>query len=445
MCRSARNRSWAAKKRPLRRPDEFGPGAVRCPECGYKNMPAWKTCYACGTALEKNKTIVAGPTVKLITSFEDKNPFQGGTVVAEHATDGAKALRIDKSYVVMMRPQDWTGYDFLKTDVYTDSKVPVPFAVELHDAGTRDYWTRVNYGTVVPPGQSTLILPVKQLYVGEKSRPGQPLNLGGITKLVFSIDEKPPAPVYIDNLRLERDDSPSRVVFDGLYAFDFGTSTSPVMEGFTQITQGTLYSKGRGYGLKDAKVWRSFDVLQPDPLYQDFICIESGGLAVDVPNGKYRVFVNIDNPSGFWGEYQVYKKRTILAQGRPVLVETMDFDAFKKKYFRFWNVEDLPADNTFDKYQKAYFHEKMFDVDVANGRLQLDFQGDNWACSVSAVVVFPVEKAVQGEKFLKYAEAKRRFYFDNYFKRILHPATGDPLRPTAEDQAAATSSSIAIT
>ena len=283
----------------------------------------------------------------------------------------------------------------------------------------------MNYSTVVPPGRSTLVLPVKQLYVGEKSRPGRMLNLGGITKLVLGIDDKPPAPLYIDNLRLERDDSPAQATFDGLYAFDFGPSTSPVMEGFTPITPGTLYSKGRGYGLKDAKIWRSFDVLQPDPLYQDFICIESGGLAVDVPNGKYRVFVNIDSPSGFWGEYQVYRKRAILAQGKPVVTETMDFDAFKKKYFRFWNVEDLPTDNTFDKYQKAYFHEKTFDVDVTNGQLQLDFQGENWACSVSAVVIFPVAKAAQGEKFLKYVEAKRRFYFDNYFKRILHRPTGD--------------------
>ena len=93
----------------------------------------------------------------------------------------------------------------------------------------------------------------------------------------------------------------------------------------------------------------------PIPLYQDFICIEAGGLAVDVPNGKYRVFVNIDSPSGFWGEYQTYRQRAILAEGRPVVHETMDFEAFKAKYFRFWNVEDLPTDDTFDKYQKAYF------------------------------------------------------------------------------------------
>ena len=81
-----------------------------------------------------------------------------------------------------------------------------------------------------------------------------------------------------------------------------------------------------------------------------------------MPNGKYRVFVNIDSPSGFWGEYQTYRRRTILAEGRPVVAETMDFDAFKAKYFRFWDVEDRPGDDTFDKYQRPYFREKVFDV-----------------------------------------------------------------------------------
>ena len=241
---------------------------------------------------------------------------------------------------------------------------------------------------------------------------------------------RPPRRFFLDNLRLERDDSPSRVVFEGLHAFDFGTGTSPVMEAFTAITPSTLYSRGRGYGLKDARIWRAFDALQPEPLYQDFVCIEAGGLAVDLPNGRYRVFVNIDSPSGFWGEYQSYRRRAILAEGRPVVSETMDFEAFRQKYFRFWNVEDLPGDRTFDKYQKAYYREKQFDVDVSDGQLNLEFQGENWACSVSAVVIFPVEKAALGQAFLGYVEAKRRFYFDNYYKRVLPAPAGDPFAAT---------------
>jgi len=375
-----------------------------------------------------------GNQVKLIASFEEGNPFSGGTVVAAHATSGRKSLRIDRSYVSLDEPQVWLGYDFLKVDLFTSARKPLDLDVEIRDTETRDYWTRVNYSTIVPPGKSTLVIPVKQLYVGEKARPGRMLNLRGITRLVFNIGDHPAASLFLDNVRLERDDTPERMRFEGLHAYDFGTSTSPVMEGFTPVTPATEYSRGRGYGLKDARIWRAFDALQPEPLYQDFLCIEAGGLAVDVPNGKYHVFVNIDSPSGFWGEYQTYRQRAILAEGREVMRETLDFDTFKAKYFRFWNVEDLPADNTFDKYQKAYFHEKQFDVEVADGQLNLDFQGEIWACCVSAVVIYPVEKAAQGRAFLDYMRDRRRFHFDNYFKRVLPPPTGDPLAPTNEDR-----------
>ena len=419
---------------PIVPPGAIAPGFVRCGECGYRSMPDWRVCYACGTDLDAQRTVAVGPPVKVITSFEDENPFSPGTLVEEHATDGAKALRIDKSYVSMDAAQDWIGYDYLMADLYTDAAEPMSLYVEVRDKGTTGYWTRVNYTTVTPPGASTLIIPVKQLYVGEKSRPGRMLMLGDVTRLVFSIPDKPEAPLFVDNVRLEREEESRNVLFDGLHAFDFGSGSSPVLEGFTAITPATLYSQGRGYGLKDAKIWRTYDVLQPEPLYQDFVCIESGGLAVDVPNGTYRVFVNMDNPSGFWGEYQRYRERGILAEGKEVVTDALDFEAFRKKYFRFWDVEDLPTDSTFDKYQEAYYGEKVFDVEVADGQLNIDFRGANWACSVAAVVVFPVAKAEQGAAFLHYVVGKRRFHFDNYFKRVLHRATGDPLDPTAADR-----------
>ncbi len=205
------------------------------------------------------------------------------------------------------------------------------------------------------------------------------------------------------------------------------------MPGFTRIDPSTFYSKGRGYGLKDAQVCALFDARQPEPLYQNFICIEKGGLAVDLPNGRYHVFVNLDNPSGFWGEYQTYKTRSILAQGQPVISESMTFESFRKKYFRNWDTEDLPSDDTFTKYQLAAFHEKQFDVDVTNGQLDLDFRGEAFACSVSAVIIYPAEKAPEGNKFLDYVVRRRRFFFDNYFHRALHKPTGDALAPTEAD------------
>ena len=262
---------------PIEPPGDLAAGAVRCPECGYRNGHASKACYACGTRLEAADALAAGPMVKPIASFETGNPFSGGVVTDTHATAGRKALRIDRSYVSLDQSQDWTGYDFLKADLFTDALKPMNLYVEIRDKATRDYWTRVNYLTVVPPGKSTLIIPVKQLYVGEKGRPGRMLILGEISRLVFGIDDSPLAPLFVDNLRLERDQTMARVRFEGLHAFDFGTGTSPVMDGFTPITPATRYSRGRGYGLKDSRIWRAFDALQPEPLYQDFICIEAGG------------------------------------------------------------------------------------------------------------------------------------------------------------------------
>jgi hypothetical protein len=422
-----------AEERAIAPPGDAGEHPVRCPECGYRNRLSWGHCFACGTRLSAKKGAAAGPAVKVIASFEDRNPFAGGTVVAEHATEGKKALRIDRGYVAMDAAQDWTGYDYLKADLFTSAKDPVELYVEVRDRETRDYWTRVNYTTVVPSGASTLIIPTA-LYVGEKSRPGRPLQLNAVTRLVFSIGDKPGAPLYIDNLRLERDTATAAVLFEGLHAFDVGPAGSPLMEGFTPLDPGKTYSKGRGYGWKDAHFWRGFDALQPDPLYRDFLCVEKGGLAIDVPNGKYHVFVNMDSPSGFWGEFQRYRKRALILEGVRH-VDTMDLASFKKRYFRNWERDDLPADNTFDAYQVPYFNEKHHVVEVRDGQLNIDFEGENWACCVSAIIVYPDGKAEQGKRFLDFVRDRRRFHFDNQFKRVLPRPTGSAPTPTKEEQA----------
>ncbi|MFO0965133.1 MAG: DUF6067 family protein [Gemmataceae bacterium] len=422
---------FGAEETEIAPPRRLGADVVRCPECGYRNNASWGNCYACGTSLERRKK-EAGPALKVITSFEEKNPFPAGTVVEEHATDGKKSLRIDKGFVSMDAPQSWLGYDYLKADVYTDSKKPLELSVEIRDKQTHDYWTRVNYNTVVPPGKSTLIIPTA-LYVGEKSRPGRALMLDAITRLVLSIGDKPGAPLFVDNLRLERDTETEKARFDGLWAFDVGPAGSPVMEGFTPLDVTKVYSVGRGYGWKKANFWRGFDALQPDPLYRDFLCIEKGGLAIDVPDGKYHVFVNMDSPSGYWGEFQRYRKRALIVEGTRY-EDTMDRESFRKRYFRFYDHEDFPSDNTFDTYQKPYFSEKLVTAEVRDGQLNIEFEGQDWACCVSAIIVFPDTKAEEGKKFLEFVRERRRFHFDNAFKRVLPEATGSVDDVTEKDK-----------
>jgi hypothetical protein len=417
---------------PVAPPGDPGPGAVLCPDCGYRNRPSWGRCYACGANLGAVTAAPEGPAVKRLTSFEEGNPFQGGTIVAAHATDGTKALRLDRSYVSLDTPQNWDGYDFLKADVFTDATGPLELTVEVRDRQTTDYWTRVNYTTVVPPGSSTFAIPTA-LYVGEKARPGRSLQRDAVTRLIFAIGDRPRGSLFLDNLRLERDPGPARGRFEGLWAFDVGPAGSPLMEGFTPLDAGKVYTRGRGYGWKGARVWRSVDALQPDPLYRDFCCLEQGGLAVDLPDGAYHVFVNMDSPSGFWGEVQTYRRRALILEGVRY-EDLMDLDAFKARYYRHWDRDDLPSDDTFDTYQVPYFRELLHKVEVRDGQLNIEFEGENWACSVSAIVIYPAARAAEGKRFLGLVRDRRRYHFDQAFKRVLPEPTGEPARPSPAEQ-----------
>ncbi len=378
---------------------------------------------------------VKAPAARLITSFENgASGWEGGTVVADHATDGLNSLMIAAGNVRIPGKQDWTGYDYLIADIYNPGEDPLDIYAEVDDTESAGYWTRVNIYTIVVPGASKLILPVKQLYVGEKGRPGRMLKLDKIKLLAFAQgSDKPKNPFYIDNVRLEKDLTSEGKKFDTLTAFSFGTPTAPVMDCFTRVTKDANYSKEKGYGWKDAKLWRDFNFLQPEPLYQTCVCPESGNFVVDLPNGKYHIFMNIDNPSGFWGEYQAYSERTVIVQGTRY-TDTVSKEDFKKKYYRFWNVEDSPSENTFDKYQAVYYKEKEFDAEVTDGRLSIGFEGANFSISLSALVIYPDRDADKGKAFLDFTKEKRRFYFDNYFKRVLHRPTGAGTAFTSEEK-----------
>ena len=104
--------------------------------------------------LEATQAKSHGPMTKVIASFETGNPFSGGEAVALHATDGRKALRVDKGYASLEQAQDWLGYDFLKADLFLDGRKPLNLYVEIRDTATDGYWTRVNYTTVVAPGRA---------------------------------------------------------------------------------------------------------------------------------------------------------------------------------------------------------------------------------------------------------------------------------------------------
>lgn len=407
-----------SEEKPVSPPAQLSANAFHCPECGLRNNPEWKRCFGCGHAIDHEKK--NGDKVRVIADFEDgkPGPFTGGKLVKENAPQGKNALSAN-GLISINKLQDWSGYDFFRFDLFNPSDEPVSLYLEIRDAQTTGYWTRVNYDTVAPPGRSTVTLPT-DMYVGEKSRPGRPLQRDKITNVFFNPKGKQ---LIFDNLRLERLDTDS-FTFEGLQAFDFGLSDSPVMSGFNQTTAAMIYEPLRGFGWEKADLWRSFNAYQPDPLYQDFICLRSGAFRVDLPDGRYHVLMNIDSPGGYWGEVQVYDRRKVIANGKAVVDEKMDLEGFTKKYFRNAHREDLPGLDTFKEYVQPTFDVKEFDVTVSNGKLELKFEGQGFAISLSSLVIYPVEKAEQGKKFWNWVTERRRSQFNEYFKQIVPKRTG---------------------
>ncbi len=363
----------------------------------------------------------AADAPKIIADFENGQPapFNGGQVVAEHASQGQKALVVKEGTVAMEGHFDWSGYDYMKFDVFNPKAEPAMFALLIRDSKSTGYWTWVNFNATAIPGKSTITVPTN-MYVGEKSRPGRPLYSKDVTQLAVIVEKA--GPLYFDNFRLER--SPlAGASFEGLKAFDFGPKDSAVMEAYTGVSEAP-YDAAAGFGWQGL-TGKAENAYQPDPLYQDYIKLVAGTFRVDLPNGKYHVLMNIDGPGGFWGEMTIYRQRSVIANGVKVVDDTLDYDRYIKNYFRNAHSEDLPGVDPFKVYVAPSFHEKSFDVDVTDGKLELKFQADSplgiW---LSALTIYPQDKKAQGEEFVSKITARRHELFNEYFKQVEPKTTG---------------------
>ncbi|MCL2648374.1 MAG: hypothetical protein FWD61_15420 [Phycisphaerales bacterium] len=366
--------------------------------------------------------LARGAETKMLFDFEDGKlaGFDGGKLTTENVPGGKYGLKVEKGFVVREGKQDWSGYDLLKIDVMNPTGEAVMLLVEVRDAQTKDYWTRVNYNSVVPPGKSTVTMPT-DMYVGEKSRPGRALVKEKVTFLALGPEKYP---LVFGNFRLEKNDT-AAVVFAGLKAFDFGPAEQQVMPGYTGVNT-AKYDKARGFGWDPRGYERGFDGMQPDSLFGDFvITADDAAFRVDLPNGKYHVLMNIDCPGGYWGEVQHFTHRQVSVNGKLVVDEKMTLEQFKTKYFRNAHVEDLPGVDTFSQYVEKMFDVKQFDVDVTDGKAVFEMKGDGfWPIAISAMVIYPAEKSEAGKKFWEWTTQQRREQFENYFKQVIPQAKG---------------------
>ncbi|MBF0522903.1 MAG: hypothetical protein HQL24_07620 [Candidatus Omnitrophica bacterium] len=386
------------------------------------------TLYFDNIRLEKSKSVKAeGSNTKkksfsknsgIFSSFEGDDPVGWSGVKNEVVSDencaSGKCLKVTypkKSYPGLSSknlPSDWSGYDTLKFDVFNPSSEVVKFGILIKDVpGGHNYVSRYDGQFAFKPGKSQFILNITGLKTNDKSRN---IDITQIMELViFLINPDKETVLYFDNIRLDKSDVAK---IGGMKCFDFGKESSPVWPGFGQVTDKTAYSKDLGFGWENIWGLRAEDRQYPDPLFRDWV-LGGGPFKVDVENGDYVVYIMLEDP-GFWEYYQNYTYRKVMANGKIVIDEAMSAEKFfKEYYYKNLSLEDKPGEDIFNEYIQKRFVWRRFEVKVEGGQLSLSFDPANgYANTVSALIVAPLNKDGEVQKFLKELDKERKEFID---------------------------------
>ena len=352
--------------------------------------------------------------IKLLCDFDGPDvlaqwEINSGTprLVSEGVTQGQHALEIQfdpqarhrGAYLYWSRVQgDWSGYDAAVLDVWNPNAVPIAAYVLIADSAWADtgssYWNRHNAQTTFPPGTSQWVIPVNGLYRGEAGSRNNDIRRNidpeSIVRLDFGFGQHGlSGRIVIDNFRLIKSGCP-----DGIWAFDFGPASQPLMPGWTPIAHDTGYTKDRGYGWgqNGGTPWNGAarDTTFGTMLLQDFC--ESGGYSfhVDATPGRHHVTVFYEN-SGYWGGEQArHSERRILANGEQVWHEERP-DGAAHALYRFEDVEPVNVDIWSIYMRDELARSVHFEASASENGLTLRFEADKpWGSKLAALVIHRV-------------------------------------------------------
>jgi len=369
---------------------------------------------------------VFGRSVVTVADFErpddrrlvrTRKPATLSTDISSH---GKRSLKIQTGdYLNIETPRLGRARpgDLLRMDLFNATPAPQSVRIEIFDAGSRkSYWHRHVRQYALRPGWNTLSFTVARLYSGEKNSrriADAYLDPAAIRRvdLAFGKDG-PQGAICIDHIRFEPDPQMPRV--SGLRAFDFGPENQAVRHGFTACSRQT-YTERRGHGWSSPGWPKAVrDYIHPNPLLADFREAAGQTFSVRVPNGAWQVRVYFEDHGWWEDQFARFTRRTIRAEGRQVHKETLTVADAARRFYRFADLEPGSHTRLYDVYiRDGRYKPKAFDVNVADGRLDLRFDCDGrMACRVSAIILWPASEAVMAARWFVELDRRMRDEFD---------------------------------
>lgn len=437
--------SLPSKTAPL-----HSPLAAYCDTPGYAAKPYCNEAETAPVAKENTSA-----TVLVLNDFDGiqdahfKNPiFRSGNSrsAPSFQPNGGKALQLAPGKYASSStsdglPSDWSQFDVLFLDVFNPSHENQEFLVEIKDTASNDYWSRVNHISLLPPGRTTVSIPV-QTAAGEKSMIANRriLDASQISEITLSAISSSAA-LSVDNIRLQTHESWAHAD-NKILRFDFGPTGSPQFADFIQVDKNTSYSPNIGFGIAtDTYIRAAEDRRHPDDLARDWLSL-SGNFDVDLPDGYYRVWVMLED-AGYWEDYPAYREREIWSEQTRVHRATYNHRTFMRKYYAHEHDEDLPKDDIWERYIQKRYKPIEFRTRVTDGQLNLRFSGSTFATTVSALIVYPDDLDRQARLFLGEVEARRKKAFYEEYREytpatdmhpVMQPLAATVMQPIAGKQ-----------
>jgi len=202
---------------------------------------------------------------------------------------------------------------------------------------------------------------------------------------------------------------------DDLYKFDFGPENQIVMDGFTGITPETKFTEEKGYGWvigKDKIL--GIDRKKPDPLGCDFVIGKEATFRIKVPNGAYKIWILFGDSTAGCSVYPIYplgsginpRDREVVINNSSVFKDYITWQRFYSEEFFYANCNNdyKRGDNIWDKYLTKKFNEKTYQVNVEDGKL--DIQCRN--IPLNGLIIYPVPLANRGEAEINFVNKQRK-------------------------------------
>ncbi|WDE95776.1 hypothetical protein PQO03_08615 [Lentisphaera profundi] len=404
-----RDMHFAKSTKEFPKPLKVGEGK-RCDNC-YLWMPKTNAdCDICGTIFPKDKLEQGkvNRTPRILISYENTADDNIGHSVrkfnSEFVTQGASSAAVGTGYQNLnfkkAGSNDWSGYEYIALDVYNTSSKIVNFALCVNDIERAPYWNQQNHSSKLAPGWNKLKFNLKS-HVGERgsAKLKRYLNLKDVKRFWYGIGIGAPSEdlFFVDNIRLENGPEKAKS-FEGLVLFDFVKDSFWTQQGFTRIETKHSYSKDIGFGFDDAKIWQAHDSMYADRLNRDGIFVSKGKFLVDLPDGDYRVELNI-NHLGYWNEH-FWNKRLVKINNETVLDESVEsFEKYLANFLRFKDIEPNQSDNAYDLYLKDVFKPIVHDVQVRNGQLSIEVNSDKSGICFNSLIIYPKDKLLEAAKY----------------------------------------------